>query len=195
MTNFKFHTNFCFPKKINSFLNCFTSMLALKSINLPESLKSLGIGIFDDCPGLTEVTIPTSITELPDWTFSNCTGLIKVNLHDGITSIGYGAFNNTPSLSGSPLPASLKTIGDYAFMYDKNLGPDIYIPEGVTSIGKCAFGKCAGIKTITLARSTPPEIKEDTFSAYTATVTVPKGAGDAYRNHAIWGRFTSIKEK
>lgn len=174
--------------------NCFTSMLALKSINLPESLKSIGIGIFDDCPGLTEVTIPTSITELPDWTFSNCTGLIKVNLHDGITSIGYGAFNNTPSLSGSPLPASLKTIGDYAFMYDKNLGPDIYIPEGVTSIGKCAFGKCAGIKTITLACSNPPVIQEDTFSAYTATVTVPKGAGDTYRNHAIWGHFTSIKE-
>lgn len=175
--------------------NCFTYMPALKSITLPENLKSMGIGVFDSSTGLTEVTIPNGITELPDWTFSNCTGLTTVHLPEETTSIGYGAFNNTPSLTGSPLPAKLKTIGDYAFMYDENLGPDLVIPEGVTSIGEFAFGDCTGIKTITLSCTTPPTAAESSFPDYGITIYVPKGTGNAYRSHNIWGQFANIIEK
>ena len=175
--------------------NCFTDMISLKSVTLSENLTSMGVGVFDSSTALTEVTIPSSMDYLPDWTFSNCTGLTTVHLPDGITSIGYGAFNNTPNLTGITLPASLKTIDQYAFMDDEKLGPAIVIPEGVTSIGNYAFGNCSGIKTITMARATPPEIADKTFTEYTAAVTVPKGAGDAYRNHTIWGRFTNITEK
>ncbi|MCR4921009.1 MAG: leucine-rich repeat domain-containing protein [Bacteroidaceae bacterium] len=175
--------------------NCFTDMPALKSITLPENLKSMGIGVFDSCSGLTEVTIPDGIKALPDWTFSNCTGLTTVHLSDETTSIGYGAFNNTPNLKDFALPAKLKTIDAYAFMYDEKLGPDLVIPEGVTSIGESAFGNCSGIKSITLACTTPPAITESTFPDYSITVFVSRGAGNAYRNHDIWGRFADIREK
>ena len=175
--------------------NCFTDMEALVSINLPESLKSMGVGIFDNCFNLTEVTIPTAIKEVPGWAFSNCLSLTKVNLHDGITSIGEGAFNNMPYIKSITLPASLKTIGKDAFHYDASLGPNIDIPAEVTSIADDAFAECYGIQTITLACTTPPAILVNTFPGFDITVIVPKGSGDAYRNHEIWGRFATIQEK
>ena len=47
---------------------------------------------------------------------------------------------------------------------------------------------------ITLACTTPPTAGEDTFNSYTATIHVPAGTADSYRQQEIWGRFTNIVE-
>ena len=60
---------------------------SLKSIKLPEVLESIdGIGVngvFQYCTGLTEITIPEGVTEVPSYTFQYCTALETATVSDG----------------------------------------------------------------------------------------------------------------
>ncbi|MDE6673168.1 MAG: leucine-rich repeat protein, partial [Ruminococcus sp.] len=41
---------------------------------------SIGIGAFKGCTGLTEITIPDSVTSIEDWTFSECSELTEITI-------------------------------------------------------------------------------------------------------------------
>lgn len=64
-------------------------------------------------------------------------------IHEGITSVSDSAFEGLENLMDASLPDSLITIGDKAFT---NTGLTfVYIPKGVTEIGKDAFRTKEGI--------------------------------------------------
>jgi hypothetical protein len=56
------------------------------------------------------------------------------------------------------------------------------------------FVSCPALETITLACTTPPTTPDGTFTAYDATVYVPVGTAEVYRQHPIWSRFANIVE-
>ena len=64
---------------------------------------------------VTSVTIPDSITSIPDAAFVNCSQLTNISIPNSVTSIGYSAFNSCTSLKSITLPSSLSTIGNSAF--------------------------------------------------------------------------------
>ena len=53
----------------HAFSWCFYS---LKSINIPDSVTSIGDGAFSECHSLKSINIPDSVTSIGDWAFSNC---------------------------------------------------------------------------------------------------------------------------
>lgn len=59
-----------------------------------ESLKVTSIGeeAFEDCTGLTSITIPSSVTSIDAHAFNGCTGLTSITIPSSVTTIERAAF-------------------------------------------------------------------------------------------------------
>ena len=97
---------------------------------------------------VTSVTIPDSITSIPDAAFINCFQLTNISIPNSVTYIGYFAFNSCTSLKSITLPSSLSTISGALFLGCSQL-TTIHIPVSVTSIGNNAFADCPSLMTVT----------------------------------------------
>ena len=70
----------------------FNDCSGLTSLTIPESVTSIGYSAFSGCSGLTSVTIPNSVTKIEGEVFWGCSSLISVIIPNSVTSIGIGAF-------------------------------------------------------------------------------------------------------
>ena len=77
---------------------------------------------------ITDLVIPSSITELKNYAFIGCSGLTSVTIPNSVTSIGNQAFYNCTGLT------------------------NLTIPNSVTSIGDAAFAACTGLTSIVVAQ-------------------------------------------
>ena len=116
----------------------------LTSIEIPNSVTSIGTSAFSGCTGLTSIEIPDSITNIGTSAFSGCTGLTSIEIADSVTSIGDNVFNSCTGLTSITIPDSVKSIGNFAFYSCTNL-TSITIPHRVTSIGTRAFDGCGSL--------------------------------------------------
>lgn len=120
----------------SAFYNCYN----LENITIPNSVTSIGEGAFGSCKSLTSITLPKGITSIEDNTFANCIYLTNVTIPEGVTSIGYNAFYYCNRLTSITIPNSMTSIGDEAFS-DCGIR-SIAIPESVESIGNSVFYNC-----------------------------------------------------
>ncbi len=106
---------------------------------------------FENCHGLTAVTIPPSVTSIGSSAFSGCSSLASVALPPTVATIGYSAFEDCSSLATVDIPshADLTSIGEYAFANCNNLAA-ITIPSSVSTIGHSAFFGCSSLATVTI---------------------------------------------
>ena len=86
-----------------------------KNSIIPDSVTIIGDSAFDNCTGLTEITITDSVTEIYNYAFSGCTGLTEIIIPDSVTKIGESAFYGCTGLTKITIPASVTEIGYYAF--------------------------------------------------------------------------------
>ena len=93
--------------------------------NTTYSVTSIGDYTFDECSGLTSVTIPNSVTSIGDRAFSYCSGLTSVTIPNSVTSIGESAFGCS-GLTSVTIPNSVTSIGYYAFYNCSGLTSVIY---------------------------------------------------------------------
>ena len=120
---------------------------SLTSINLPDSVTSIGECAFIRCQSLTRINIPDSMTSIGDNAFRNCESLTCINLPDSVTSIGNSAFCGCESLTCINIPDSVTSIGNSAFCGCESL-TSINIPDRVPSIGNSAFNRCESLTSI-----------------------------------------------
>ena len=150
----------------------------LKSIDIPNSVTSIGFGAFTSCYNLESVSIPASVTSIDTYAFEECGSnaaaltvsfaegstpltigenafcnakLKSIDIPNRVTSIGVGAFVNCTHLESVSIPASVTSIGIYAFAYCEMLAKvSIYAPS-LTTYGTNAFaGNAAGRKIYVL---------------------------------------------
>ena len=76
------------------------------------SVTSIGDYAFDDCIGLTSVTIPNSVTSIGDYAFYGCSSLTSVTIPNSVTSIGDYAFYNCSGLTSVTIGNSVTSIGE-----------------------------------------------------------------------------------
>ena len=69
------------------------------SYTIKEGTRIIGSRAFYYCSGLTEVTIPNSVTSIGTSAFSSCSGLTSVTIPNSVTSIGKYAFEDCSGLT------------------------------------------------------------------------------------------------
>jgi len=174
-----------------------TGVVAIPAVLGGKPVTCLGDYAFEECHGLTGVTIPDSVTSMDISTFFACGGLVyDTTTIPGVNLLDGWAFNYTSSLSGSLdltgargianhafdgcsgitsviIPTSVKRIGDFAFRGCSSLG-SATIPGSVASIGYCAFYECTDLAAVTIGNGVR-SIDESAFNGCTAlaSVTVP----------------------
>lgn len=121
-------------------------------VTIPSHYKGKPVTMIDHAAfhdsAVTSVTIPDSVTAIPDDAFAFCSQLTNISIPNSVTFIGFSAFNSCTSLKSITLPSSLSTIQSSAFYNCGNL-ETIRIPVSVTFIGNYAFAGCPSSMTVT----------------------------------------------
>ena len=99
----------------------FYNYQSIKSVEIGESVTSIGSCAFDGCSELTSVNIGNSVTSIGDYAFYDCSGLTSVTIPNSVTSIGERAFYNCSGLTSVTIGNSVTSIGHYAFTYCSGL--------------------------------------------------------------------------
>ena len=133
------------------------------SLNTSIIVKSGTIEIapfaFANCGNLIRVTIPDSVKRIGNGAFNNCRSLTSIGnppgtfgntLPDCLSEIGESAFSGT-GLTKITIPGSVKTIGAYAFASSQLTS--VIIKDGVQKIGGGAFSNCRQLKKVSIPDS------------------------------------------
>ena len=129
--------------------HCFQNCTGLTSITIPDGVTSFRNGCFSFCSGLTSITIPNSVTNLGASCFYACTGLTSITIPDNITSLESSCFYGCSSLTSITLPDSITSLKSGCFYNCINL-TSITIPNSVTNLENNCFYRCIHLTSIIL---------------------------------------------
>ena len=111
---------------------------------IPASVTQIDGGAFNACNGITSATFAGSgDVTLGNDIFVGCRSLTSVTLPAGLTAIPDKLVKGDTSLTKLDIPSTVKTIGVLAFAECSGLTGELFIPDGVTSIGFDAFAGTA----------------------------------------------------
>lgn len=105
-----------------------------------REVRSIDKAGFKNCGGVKSITLPKTITTIPDEAFYGCTNLTTVKGCEGVTSIGNSAFRDCHNLVDYRFFVALKTVGEYAFLncYQLNIETALY-DTSIETINRYAF--------------------------------------------------------
>ena len=119
----------------------------LVSIEIPDSVESIGDNAFYGCSKLSNIVIPESVTSIGDSAFFGCYKLNNIVIPDSVKSIENNTFLGCEALNNIVIPKSVQSIGDEVF-YRCNSLEKIVIPDSVQYIGNGAFDEWNENQTI-----------------------------------------------
>lgn len=129
--------------------NLYINNVLVTNMTIPSEITEINPYVFQGCTSLTKVNIPNGVTSIEDYAFADCKQLDNITIPEGVKSIGEYAFYGCGALKNVILPQTLETIGSRAFSGCSSLS-EVAVPDSVTSIDRYAFSNCVNLKKITL---------------------------------------------
>ena len=184
--------------------------------SIPNSVTSIGDGVFSGCSNLRSITIPDSVTSIGEGAFGGCNiqsitidavagdvsyikeifgankiaGYIgKCASADGLCIIKDGTLLDFlyKGQSEYSIPNGVITIGKEMFKGCNNL-TTITIPDSVAEIGDGAFSGCSSLTEVVCLASTPPAI-DDICVSEIMLIYVPKEYVKVYKKDPKWSIY------
>lgn len=133
----------------------------IKTVDLPNSVISIGRDAYRFCYGLEEINFPADLKEIGSLAFYGAKSLGHVEFPEGLWEIHFGAFESCENLTFDSLPQSLNEIGAAAFKNCKSL-TSVEIPPKVTLIPEGAFESCPNLVDVYI----PDTVREIHYLAF-----------------------------
>ena len=169
----------------------YSSRSSIKTVNIGNSVTSIGADAFAYCSSLTSVTIPNSVTSIGSRAFYECSSLTSVRIPNSVTNIGYEAFYCSALTSvyisdiaawcaisfensSADFPCSNPLCYANNLYLNDTLVTNLIIPNSVTSIRDYAFIGCSSLTSVTIPNSVT-SIGQQAFDGCTGltSVTIP----------------------
>lgn len=148
----------------------------LTEITIPDSVTHIGYGAFYHCDDLTKILVPTSVTDIEPSAFSKTRMLDNWYAYGNSDYLIMGdgilvAYRGT--MSSVLIPDGVKQIGPECFKNHVEIN-EVTIPETVVRICEDSFSGCARLKTI-VGASNVEVIEDRAFSGCPIeTVRIPE---------------------
>ena len=195
----------------------FDGCSSLSSIAISDSITSISAWTFDGCKSLRSLIIPDSVTCIGNEAFRGCSSLCSLVIPDSVTSIGNGVFSSCSSLRSLVIPDSVVNIKgnpfcywkgkleclSASFIYEDNVlfnmdksklisfrnqeAKSFIIPDGVMSIGKCAFVDCYSLVSISIPNSVTSIGEESFIDCSSLSNLVIPNSVTSIGDGAFWG--------
>ena len=139
-----------------------TLIQGCKTTIIPNSVTSIGCGVFSGCTGLTSIVVENG-NKVYD-SRSNCNAIIETSTNtliqgckttiipNSVTSIWADAFYGCTGLTSIIIPNSVTSIGMYAFSGCTGL-TSLTIPNSVMEVDEGAFYGCTGLTSVLIGNN------------------------------------------
>lgn len=180
----------------NLFRGCLTNPIDL---TIPDNVKKIGNSTFQNCTGITSISLGSGLTEIGSNAFEGCTGITSVTIPDAVTTLGQSAFSGCTSLTTATIGMSVDIVRNDTFNGCSAL-ESVDMPDGIVTIGNNAFNGCIVLGQLDLGRNLMSDIKfglesslhtlnisdnvksigDNAFKNYTSLRTISIGSGLEY---------------
>ena len=151
----------------------------IKNVTFAEGTKALPASMLSYLDLLETIDLPESLETIGDNAFYHCSALKTVNVKGNLTSIGASVFSGT-QLSSFTLTKDTKLTKIGAQTFQNTKLTEIVIPDAVTEIGDQAFAGCTELTSITI--SPDSQLKTIGAAAFSGTgaasIYLPSGANN-----------------
>ena len=210
-------TSIVIPDSVESIGSyAFSGCSGLETVTLGNRLKTIEYDTFCDCTSLKSVVISDSVESIENGAFAGCSSLETVTLGKGVKTIEatllHSAFEGCENVTDVYYTGDInswlgiKFEGSYSNpcyssgASDKNVNlyfggqlvTSVVIPDGVTSIGNCAFGGCGSIVSVTIPDSVT-SIGSSAFNYCTGLEEVTLGESIKTIGSSAFNKCTSLK--
>ena len=114
------------------------------TIEIPETVTSIGSYAFANTPICGSLIIPNSVTEIKEGAFENCRNLNSLKLPSNLKRIESLVFKSCGFSGSLTIPNSVTEIGHHTFYGCNNFTKELILSENFGKIGSYAFAGCSG---------------------------------------------------
>ena len=188
--------------------SAFAGCSGLTSLFIPESVNDIDLLAFSGCSGLKNISVAAGnevydsrnscnalIETKSNWLIKGCVNTIIPN---NIINIYMDAFAGCSDMLSLAIPNSVTYIGQKAFENCSGL-TTLTFPKNLLEISGSALNGCSGLTSIHCKSEIPPN--DDSVVTFessiysSATLYVPNGSLNAYKENPTWSRFKNIVEE
>lgn len=141
---------------------------ALKNLDLPSTLESIGEGCFRWNMNITDVVIPDNVTVIKKEAFYECEKLRSVAFSNNLREIGSNAFYHDTELTEIVIPNSVTTMSDGCFARCTSLS-SVTLSQNLVSIESSCFELCSKLVDIVI----PNNVQQIMSKAFRACIALP----------------------
>ena len=128
----------------------FDGFTKLETLIIGNNVTTIGEYAFYDCSSLTSIEIPDSVTSIGVSAFSGCSAVATITIGSGVSTIGDYAFAHITNLTSVIIPNTVQSIGSYAFTDCTSL-KTVEIGDGIEYLPNGLFSNCTSLESIRIS--------------------------------------------